>query len=72
MAPVVYNGIEPNTINCQLANPFCEVGSVLSDGDIGPMHSVDLSDSGQVHTFFVWHRDNGTVTLQFRAAANVC
>ena len=66
MAPVVYNGIEPNTRNCQLTPPpFCGEGSVLSDGDIGPTDSVDVSDPDQVHRFFVWHRDNGQVTLLF-------
>ena len=40
---------------------------MLSDGDIGPTHSVDLTDSDQVQRFFVWHRDNGSVALQFRA-----
>ena len=38
---------------------------MLSDGDIGPTHSVDVSDANQVHRFFVWHRDNGTVILEF-------
>ena len=42
---------------------------MLSDGDIGPTHSVDVSDADQVHRFFVWHRDNGRVTLQFASAA---
>ena len=47
--------------------PFCGSGSVLIDGDIGPTHSVDIdvSDRDQVRRFFVWDRDNGTVTLQF-------
>ena len=39
---------------------------MLSDGDIGPTHSVDVSDPDQVHRFFVWHRVNGAVTLQFQ------
>ena len=38
---------------------------MLNDGDIGPTHSVNVSDPDQVHRFFVWHRDNVTVTLQF-------
>ena len=38
---------------------------MLNDGDIGPTHSVNVNDPDQVHRFFVWHRDNGTVTLQF-------
>ena len=42
---------------------------MLSDGDIGPTHSVDVSDADQVHRFFVWHRDNGTVTLEFASPA---
>ena len=45
---------------------LCSVGSVLSDGDIGPTHSVDVSDPDQVHRFFVWNRVNGTVALQFQ------
>ena len=38
---------------------------MLNDEDIGPTHSVNVSDPDQVHRFFVWHRDNGTVRLQF-------
>ena len=38
---------------------------MLNDGDIGPTHSVNVSDPDQVRRFLVWHRDNGTVTLQF-------
>ena len=38
---------------------------MLSDGDIGPTDSVDVSDPDQVTRFFVWHRDNGSVGLQF-------
>ena len=38
---------------------------MLSDGDIGPTASVDVSDPDQVQRFFVWHRDNGTVTLEY-------
>ena len=66
---VAYKDIEPNTTNCAVNSDGsvlrCSVGSVLSDGDIGPTHSVDVSDPDQVHRFFVWHRDNGTVTLLF-------
>ena len=40
---------------------------MLSDGDIGPTDSVDVSDPDQVTRFFVWHRDNGSVALQFFA-----
>ena len=40
---------------------------MLSDGDIGPTDSVDVSDPDQVTRFFVWHRDNGSVGLQFTA-----
>ena len=39
---------------------------MLSDGDIGPTASVDVSDPDQVQRFFVWHRDNGTVRLDYR------
>ena len=46
------------------------VGSVLNDGDIGPTHSVNVSDPDQVRKFFVWHRDNGTVRLQFSRSNN--
>ena len=41
---------------------------MLSDGDIGPTDSVDVSDKDQVTRFFVWHRDNGSVGLDFRAS----
>ena len=34
----------------------------MNDGDIGPTHSVNLSDPHQVRKFFVW---NGVVRLQF-------
>ena len=74
-APVPYNGIEPDTTNCAVNSDGsflqCSVGSVLSDGDIGPTHSVDVSDPDQVHRFFVWHRDNGTVTLQFTTVGGI-
>ena len=66
---MAYNGIEPNTSNCFVnfdrTALQCPVGSVLNDGDIGPTHSVNVSDPDQVRRFFVWHRDNGTVTLLF-------
>ena len=67
VAPVAYNGIEPNTNDCVVTRTAlqCQVGSVLNDGDIGPTHSVNVSDPDQVRRFFVWHRDNGTVRLQF-------
>ena len=68
--PVAYNDIEPDTTNCEGnsdgSSLKCSVGSVLSDGDIGPTHSVDVSDPDQVHRFFVWNRVNGTVALQFQ------
>ena len=71
-APVTFNGIPPNTTNCQFVGLrlfLCRPGQgVLSDGDIGPTHSVDVSNADQVHRFFVWHRDNGTVTLEFASA----
>ena len=41
---------------------------MLSDGDIGPTDSVDVSDPDQVTRFFVWHRDNGSVGLYFTDA----
>ena len=72
VAPVVYNGIEPNVDQCTFRagfTPICGLGSVLIDGDIGPTHSVDVSDRDQVLRFFVWHRDNGTVTLNFSVTA---
>ena len=64
---MAYNGIEPNISNCVVTRTAlrCQLGSVLNDGDIGPTHSVNVSDPDQVHRFFVWHRDNGTVTLWF-------
>ena len=73
VAPVVYNGIEPNGDQCIFiagVAPFCGSGSVLGDGDIGSTHSVDVSDRDLVRRFFVWHRDNGTVTLEFSVAAD--
>ena len=46
---------------------LCPAGQgVLSDGDIGPTASVNVSDPDQVKRFFVWHRDNGTVGLEYR------
>ena len=72
-APVTFNGIPPNTTNCQFEGLrffACRPGQgVLNDGDIGPTHSVDVSDADQVHRFFVWHRDNGTVILEFASPA---
>ena len=38
---------------------------MLSDGDIGPTDSVNVSDPDQVTRFFVWHQDNGSVGLTF-------
>ena len=63
-----YNGIKPNMSKC-IASPYrhtveCQKGTVLNDGDIGPTHSVNLSDPHQVRKFFVW---NGDVRLQFPA-----
>ncbi|CAI8055988.1 hypothetical protein GBAR_LOCUS30506, partial [Geodia barretti] len=69
-SPVAYNGIEPDTTGCAVGPTFLECGAgegVLSDGDIGPTDSVDVSDQDQVTRFFVWHRDNGSVGLQFTA-----
>ena len=69
VSPVTYNGIQPDTTGCAVGERFlqCETGQgVLLDGDIGPTHSVDLSDPDQVQRFFVWHRDNGSVGLEFR------
>ena len=71
VAPVAYNGIEPDTTGCvvRAEGTFfeCEAGGVLSDGDIGPTDSVDVSDQDQVTRFFVWHRDNGSVGIYFTA-----
>ena len=71
-APVAYNGIEPNISPCVVNDEGtllqCGAGEgVLGDGDIGPTDSVDVSDPDQVTRFFVWHRDNGSVGLQFFA-----
>ena len=68
--PVTFNGIEPNTTDCRVFGDrtlvLCEAGQgVLSDGDIGPTHSVDVSNPDQVTRFFVWHRDNGSVELRY-------
>ena len=72
VAPVAYNGIEPNTTDCIVGDTNdilqCTGRGVLRDGDIGPTHSVDVNDPDQVHRFFVWHRDNGTVILLFQMA----
>ena len=70
-APVTYNGIEPDTTGCSVTRARdyvrCLAGQgVLSDGDIGPTASVDVSDPDQVQRFFVWHRDNGTVGLDYK------
>ena len=69
-APVAYNGIEPNTTDCIVGNDVlqCTGRGVLRDGDIGPTHSVNVSDPDQIRRFFVWHRDNGAVTLLFQMA----
>ena len=69
VSPVTYNGIEPDTTGCDVGERLLRCGAgqgVLSDGDIGPTHSVDLTDSDQVQRFFVWHRNNGSVVLEFR------
>ena len=65
--PVAYKGIKPNTTDCIVGGTTlqCTGRGVLRDGDIGPTHSVDVSDPDQVRRFFVWHRDNGNVTLLF-------
>ena len=63
---VTYNGIEPNTNDCftnhRRSKLQCKRETVLNDGDIGPTHSVNLSDPQQVRKFFVW---NGEVILYF-------
>ena len=69
VSPVAYNGIQPDTTGCVVGERFlqCDPGQgVLGDGDIGPTHSVDLSDPDQSRGSFVWHRDNGSVALSFR------
>ena len=77
VSPLPYNGIEPDVEPVTEQDPskclsdgvrylVCGPGEgVLSDGDIGPTDSVDVSDADQVRRFFVWHRDNGTVGLVF-------
>ena len=77
VSPLPYNGIEPDVEPLTGQDPtkclsdgvryfVCGPGEgVLSDEDIGPTDSVDVSDADQVHKFFVWHRDNGTVGLVF-------
>ena len=61
-----YSGIEPNTNDCHVSSDrtvlMCQVGSVLNDGDIGPTHSVNMSDPDQVRRFFCvaprqWHSE---------------
>ena len=71
-SPEIYRGIKPNTTGCTVTadRMYLECGpgeGVLSDGDIGPTDSVDVSDPDQVTRFFVWHRDNGSVGLQYTA-----
>ena len=73
VAPVAYSGTEPDTTGCVVRHDgeFLDCGAgegVLSDGDIGPTDSVDVSDPDQVTRFFVWHRDNGLVGLFFTAS----
>ena len=66
-----YNGIEPNMSNCYVTpnrhQLLCkkEIQTVLNDGDIGPTHSVNLSDPHQGRKFFVWN--DREVTLHFPA-----
>ena len=81
VSPLPYNGIEPDVEPLTGQDPtkclsdgvrflVCGPGEgVLSDGDIGPTDSVDVSDADQVRRFFVWHRDNGTVDLVFGSGA---
>ena len=72
--PATYNDIEPNGDGCLIQDMFlrCELGEgVLSDGDIGPTHSVDLNDREQVQKFFIWHRNDGIVSLQFEESPGV-
>ena len=68
-SPLTYNRIEPNTQGCVITSSTyfeCARGKgVLSDGDIGPTDSVNISDPNQVTRFFVWHRHNGSVALYF-------
>ena len=67
--PMVYNDIEPNINRCAsnvtATSLVCGEGSVLIDGDIGPTQSLNINDPEQIRRFFVWHRDNGTVTWKF-------
>ena len=68
VAPVTFNDIAPDTTGCEIDTRAvsCEAGQgVLSDGDIGPTHSVAITNTDQVHRFFVWHRDNGSVALEY-------
>ena len=77
VSPLPYNGIEPDVEPLTGQDPtkclsdgvrylVCGAGEgVLSDRDIGPTDSVDVSDADQVRRFFVWHRENGTVGLVF-------
>ena len=72
--PATYNDIEPNGDGCMIQDMFLRCGpgaGVLSDGDIGPTHSVDLNDREQVQKFFIWHRDDGLVSLQFEETPGV-
>ena len=72
--PATYNDIEPNEDGCMIQDMFLRCGpgeGVLSDGDIGPTHSVDLNDREQVQKFFIWHRDDGFVSLQLEVGPSV-
>ena len=72
--PETYNGIEPNDDGCAIQDMVlrCGIGEgVLSDGVVGPTNSVDLNDREQVQQFFIWHRDNGSVTLSFEIGPSV-
>ena len=69
---MTYRDIEPDTTGCTVTadRMYLECGAgegLLSDGNIGPTDSVDVSDPDQVTRFFVWHQDNGSVGLQFYA-----
>ena len=83
VSPLPYNGIEPDVEPLTGQDPTKCLSDgvsylvrgpgegVLSDGDIGPTDSVDVSDADQVRRFFVWHRDNGTVALQFGSGSRI-
>ena len=69
-SPDIYRGIKPDISPCAITadRMYLEGGArerALSDGDMGPTDSVDVSNPDQVTRLFVWHQDNGSGGLYF-------